>query len=373
MKKIIISNLPEQAAKEFAEERKSAKIDFSIIPRSIGSNEKFWAKLCEIDSEYIARVPEKILNSEAFAKLIDHQRFYRFIPKKFLTEDDYYAHKENPGLAVCAYGGKAEISNHDDFVWYKFRNSSSWCTTHEMTARTIINHIDELEKAKDILPELWSQELADLLWDSSLAIVSFDDIPNEFVRDEWAKIMTLLKDKRYPVFGLGSTYTHPDLLAEYWTNFRDESQMATAIELEKLVSRCSNPYGYARTYSFNASSEEVDSSECFKNLWQAIKPVVENNPNLIEEFFNMYEGDFSRVLPDDLFKIDWVKKSSRFMYYCEDYYSALDDLECAESEVEKLEAQEDVDIQLSSLKKLILSYHEMSEEQVNSLIASEKG
>lgn len=369
MEKMIIATVPEQVAIDFVESyKKKHSMEFRMIPKSIGEDVRFWAKLVEIDLYYISCVPETILEKEDFAKLVDHEVFYRYLPKKYLTVEDYKNHKENPEHAMNVLRGPVEINKHDDFIWYALSRSSSWYPASKIDAQIVFDHLDEDDPASEIFPELWAQDLADLIWNSSKAIVFFDAIPKKYVRAEWDMLMQLFLKKRYPLFGYEYTSAKPELLAEYWRNFPNEHQVRKALKLEDLVKRCRNPFGYTETFWFGESEKGIDSTPYYKELWLVLKPIIENIPELIEEFFELYQENFSRQLPDELFKVEWIKEDDIWDILVDDYCSALRAVQNAEYEVERLEAEDLANQRYKEIRDEILSFRDMSDEKVKELI-----
>ena len=371
MDKMIIATVPEQVAIDFVEsEKKEHSMSFSMIPKSIGENVKFWAKLVEINPDYISWVPEAILEKEDFAKLVDHEVFYRYLPKKYLTVEDYKIYKENPEQAISVRRSPVKINEHEEFIWYALSRSSFWYSASKIDAKTVFNHLDEDDPASGIFPELWAQDLADLIWNSSKAIIFFDAIPKKYVRAEWDELMQLLLKKRYPLFGYEYTSAKPELLAEYWRNFPNEHQVRKALKLEALVKRCSNPFGYTVTFWFGESEKGIDPTPYYKELWLVLKPIIENIPELIEEFFELYQENFSRQLPDELFNIEWTRKEDILDLLAHEYRSALKAMQNADCEIERLEAEDLANQSYKEMRDEILSYHDMSEEKIKKLIDS---
>lgn len=371
MKKIIFANEPEQAAIDFVKENEAVRpndVDMTIIPCSLSNSEKFWAELVKVNPEFIGRVPNTILEGEAFASLVNHNLFYLYLPKKYLTKEDYEFHKENVDYAIRnqSYVQRAVVTRHDEHIWYKFDNSSHWLAASEMTARFIFNQFDELTKASELMPELWTQELADMLWNSSLAIVSFNAIPHEFVRPEWDAIVEIFCEKRYHLFGRGSTWAHPEHLAEYWSNFKTKDELEMAFQVEEFVGRCANAYGYA--VNVRIADDECDYSNEFKDLYLTVKSMVEHDSELMESFIKLYGLNFLKHVPVEVMDINWIIMCDQFKYCKREYLGSLKELELSESEVEQLEAQEFVDSCWDMLKKVVNSCKPMSDEEVMKLV-----
>lgn len=365
MEKKIIATVPEQVAIDFVEShKKKPSISFSMIPKSIGQNVKFWAKLVEINPEYIARVPEAILEKEDFSKIVDHNIFYNYLPKKYLTVEDYKGHKENPN-AISVLRSPVKINKHENFTWYAL--NSDWYSASEIDAQTVFMHLGEFEPASGIFPELWSQKLADLILNSSKALIFFDAIPKDYVNEEWTELMQIFAEKRYPLFGYERTNKKPESLAKYWRNFPNEQQLKLALKLESIIDRCSNPFNYTRTF-WNIDEKDMDPTPYFKELWLVLKPIIENSPELIEKFFKLYGGDFTRQIPEDLFKLEWIREEVE-EFVC-DYCTALEAIQNAECEIERLEAQDSANQIYYEIRVLILEYRDLSEEQIKELIDS---
>ena len=201
MKKIQFSSDPKKAAEQFAkmcDSSSSSRPKFYLIPKTIGSDAEFWLKLVEINSTFIANVPKAIKETEEFSQHINHRKFYRYIPTKFLTMDDYQEHKKDPKSEISISGLHeiAEINEHESYSWVTLGISGDdWYAEDTLTPEKIKASIGELAPARDILPELWSQKLADLIWNSSLAMVSFDAIPKQYVRKEWENLIEIYKNK----------------------------------------------------------------------------------------------------------------------------------------------------------------------------------
>ena len=303
MRKFVIATNPELAAIDFAEEINSTenpKAKLSMIPKSIVQSEKFWIKLVKIKPEFIARVPEEIIESESFSRAVDHQLFYRYLPKRFLTDEDHYTHKKNPSKAILVDGYPEQIGYHEEYTWYSFKGLPYWYASSQVNYRDVFDHIDELNPVSKICSEFWSQKLADLIWNSPMAIEAFDDIPKEFVRAEWCRLIQIFREKRYPIFGYRDTRDYPELLAEYWQSFKDETQMLMAFKVEKMVERCCNVYRNTRALPQNRKSSNYDFSKDYRKLWEVIRPMVNKNPNLIKKFINLYDVNLSQCIPDEL-------------------------------------------------------------------------
>ena len=374
MRKITIPKIPEQAAIYFAEENKSmraSRVSFAVIPKAIGSSMNFWLKLVELEPKYIARVPLKIIECEEFAKMVDHVLFYEYLPKKYLNAEDYLAHRINPEASIkrkLGFLNRAEICSHNEYTWYMFDGYPTWISASNMTPNEIIGHLGKLNLASELFPELWSQELADKIMNSKFAIISYEDIPKEFIRPEWTEIMKLYKEVRFPTFGLECTKLHPEKLSEYWSKFKTKAQMKMAIALEELIKRCCIPSNYRMNVQLSPVLEKADCRAYYKKMYSAVKGTIEKDPSFMESFFKMYGADFSMVVPEGRFKLEWIAKSQVFRNYLDDYRMALNELSEAETEVERLEAQETVDFEFNSLKKLVKSYRKMRDEDLNSFI-----
>ena len=372
MKRFTIAKNPEQAATEFVAQYEEVRpqLEFSMIPKSIGSDEKFWAKIVELKPEFISRVPDVIRNSEAFAKLIDHQLFYNYIPKKFLTAEDFEIHKNSSKRSACGYGSPAQISEHNCFDWVTYDHGNyPWYDVSTVTAESIFSKISEINPAKNILPELWSQKLADLIWDSPLALVSYNAIPEEFVRKEWDELTDFFSTKRYPIFKYGTTLDHPENLVEYWGQFKTEEDMKMAFQVEELIERCSNPYGYAVNINPRYLPNFEEDVEHYEALWKTIEPMTEKNPEFVEEFFKIYDRKLSPFIPIEKFNFDWIKDSNLFKFYLTSYKEAVEGIDLAESEVEKLEAQDDMNKAIKGLKEAVLKYCNITDAEAEAFIA----
>ena len=362
MKKIIIAKDPEQAAIKFAKDMEEMKPtpNFSMIPRSIGSSVEFWVKIVELNPNFIAQVPEEILECEEFCKSIDHQLFYKYIPPKYLTVEDYNIHNTHPERAISVFRRPAEISDHESFVLAAFEGFHKyWYRVEEYTPETLLMGIDEINSASDILPELWSQELADLIWNAPVAFVSYNGIPENFRRAEWVKMVDFINSKRYSFFRLGRSSELPGKLAEYWGQFDTVEKLNYAIEVEKKINSCQNPYGYTE-YRFKVNIPEGS----YENFWNAISSVVGDSKELLQAFFELYGSNFSRVIPIELVNLEWIRQELALKSCYRHYRMFISKVESAESEVEKLTAKDKAEEYLTRLKKLVLKYHFFSEEEL---------
>lgn len=372
MKRLTIANDPEQAAIEFAEqyEKVKPKLEFSMIPKSIGSSEKFWAKLVELKPEFISRVPEVIRGSESFAKLIDHQKFYNYIPKRFLTAQDFEEHKKSSNKTVSAYGSPVEISTHDNFFWVTYgAGNYPWLAVSKLTPEELFGKISEINPAKGILPELWSQKLADLIWESPMALVSYNAIPEEFVRKEWDELVNLFNEKRFPIYRFRNTMEDVEKLSEYWSQFKTEAEIKQAIKIEKLIERCNNPYGYSVNIDMRYVPDLYYAENPYEELWKTVEPIIGDNQELIEEFFNMYDKKIARFIPKEKFNYDWIKRGRLFGCYLRNYEEAVEALELAESEIEVLEAKDDIEKALCFMKETAMDYREMTDAEYDAFVA----
>ena len=111
--------------------------------------------------------------------------------------DEYQAHKDNPKseISISGYHEVAEINEHESYSWVTLGISGDdWYAEDTLTPEEIKASIGELAPARDILPELWSQKLADLIWNSSLAMASYDAIPKQYVRKEWENLIEIYID-----------------------------------------------------------------------------------------------------------------------------------------------------------------------------------
>ena len=372
MKKIQFSSDPKKAAEQFAtmcDSSSSSRPKFYIIPKTIGSDAEFWVRLVEINSTFIANVPNAIKENEEFSQHIDHLKFYRYIPKKFLTVDEYQAHKDNPKseISISGYHEIAEINEHESYSWVTLGISGDdWYAEDTLTPEKIKASIGELAPARDILPELWSQKLADLIWNSSLAMVSFDAIPKQYVRKEWENLIEIYKNKRYPLFKDSDTGLHPEKLAEYWGQFKTVDQIKEAIKLEEKIVECRNPYGYTIIIGFGQRKEmEIeDPTEFYKKMWEVVKPSIENSTELMDSFFKMYGCNFSRVIPNEDFCDKWILEDYYNRSCAELYALGKSESERAVSEVEKFEAKKCRVEALTDFKERIESFRDMTEEEM---------
>ena len=371
MKKIQFSSDSKKAAEQFAkmcDSSSSSRPKFYLIPKTIGSNAEFWLELVEINSTFIANVPKAIKETEEFSQHINHRKFYRYIPTKFLTMDDYQEHKKDPKseISISGYHEIAEINEHESYSWVTLGISGDdWYAEDTLTPEKIKASIGELAPARDILPELWSQKLADLIWNSSLAMVSFDAIPKQYVREEWENLIEIYKNKRYPLFEDSHTSIHPEKLAEYWGQFKTVDQIKEAIKLEEKIVECRNPYGYTTIIGFGQRKKmEIENpTEFYEKMWEVVKPYIENSTELMDSFFKMYGCNFSKVIPDEDFCDKWILEDLISNSCAELYDIGKSESETANSEVEKIEAKECKVEALTNLKKRIECFRDVTEEE----------
>ena len=111
-----------------------------------------------------------------------------------------------------------------------------------------------------------------------------------------------------------------------------------------------------------------DYEKIFADLWDAIKDVVEDNPDIINRMFGIYESRFSHCLPRKLVNLQWIREADYVELMTYDYKDALSLRECASCEVERLEAEDWLKERYDSLKKAILSYTQMDDEELESFI-----
>lgn len=367
MRQYVFSHDAEEAAKDFA----SAKtISFNMIPHDLRANAKFWVKLVELDPNYIAKVPQEVLDSESFAGNVSHKLFYRYLPKKYLTVEDFNTFRDMPEKAISVTRNPVELSKINEYVWYLTNEPDEWMMASIMDKRMLLYLIQEGRGAERINSELWSQEFADYLWESRKAMVSFDFIPKQFVRDEWMTLMTMYKEKRYPVFGNGGSILKAEKIPEYWGSFKTEEEMKRALDCEDLILRCDNPWGYAVRFEFNPALQRTDYPEIFSNLWNAISAVAANNEEILKRMYELYGSHFSKAMPRELFNIEWLIESDELELYVDSYKHGLWLLKSAECEVEKLEAEDRLKERLDTLKKAILRQIPMSDEELEKFISS---
>ncbi len=367
MKQYVFSHDVEQAAKDFASAPKG--ISFTMIPHDIGANTKFWVKLVELDPNYIEKVPKEVLDSESFADSVDHRVFYSYLPKKYLTVEDYNAVKAMPEMAISTIRNPAKLNQHNEYLWY-CTDDYHWKMASQMNKYTLLNLIEEGRGAERINSELWSQEFADYLWKSAKAMVSFDAIPKQFVREEWMVLMSFYREKRYPVFGNGSTFSKAEKIPEYWGSFKTEEEISLALDCEDLYFRCDNPYGYTCEFRLDSSMRRNDYAEIFSNLWEAVSGVVANNKKLLKRMYELYGSRFAKAMPRELFDMEWLINSEEFEWLVDSYKCRFKNYMEAEYEVEKLEAKERMDEWLEMLKEHILSNVSMSDEELEKFISS---
>ena len=367
MKHFTFSPDAEKAAQQFSE---AQGINFNMVPNCIGANTKFWIKLVELNPENISRVPDNILELEEFAKNVDHQLFYRYLPKKYLTAEDYHSYMANPKKAIASGRHPVKISRSNEYSWYCTNDTNDWVEESSLTNDRLLSLIQAHRGADQINRELWTQEFADYLWESPKAIVAFDDIPEEYVRDEWKKLMDVFVQKRYPVFGLQRSSESYEKLPQYWGSFTNTQDMLLALDCEDLAERCENPFGYTIHIDLNAIMKPKDFSKTSEELWNAIKDVAADNPEILRRMFELYGMILTKCMPKELFNLEWLLKSSSFEFYLDDYKIALSELNSATCEVEKLEAEKLVDDNIKSIHRLIKRFVSLDDSEIDVLIST---
>lgn len=373
MKHFTFSHDATEAAKGFA---CTEGIRFDMIPKALGADPKFWLELVKLNPEYIARVPKKVLEQEEFAENenIDHLRFYKFLPEKYLTVEDYNAFKAMPEKAISVHSSPVQISCDNDFTWYCTNDKDSWIGESKLNHSTLLWLIQEGESPKKINRELWTQGFADYLWESRKAIVGFEGIPDEFIRDNWRKLMRFFREKRYPVFGCGRSIEEAEKLPEYWASFKTSEEMMLALECEELVGRCQNPYGYAESFDFSPSRMERRKAypQIFSNLWNVVEGVAKDDPEILRRMIVLYGSWFAKFVPKKLFNLEWLNDLEDFELYAESYVDALSTYDFAKtkSEVQQLKAKEKLENEFNELKRVILGYVALNEEELKEFIES---
>lgn len=367
MRKFVFSIDKEEAAEQFVQAK---GINFGMVPNCIGANATFWVRLVELDPNYIARVPQDVLELGYFAENVSHEIFYRYLPKRYLTAEDYASFKANPEKAISVNRNPAQVSRTNDYTWYcidEVRNT--WRRESSLNKETLLYLIQE-GKHVDINPELWSQEFADYVWKSPKAMVAFSYIPDEYVREEWRQLMDLFEKKRRPVFGYARSMEKCEEIPKYWGSYKTEREMLMALECEQLVNRTQNPYGYAVTLEFNSEMADMDFSKIFTDLWTAIRDVAEGNREVVRRMYELYGMWFSKCMPKELFDLKWLINSDTFEFYSNRYKKALFARNSAKCKVEELEAEDRIQKRLESLKELIRRYVNLDEKEIDDLIAT---
>lgn len=365
MKHFMFVHDAEEAAKDFAN---TPGVHLKMIPRDLGANVKFWAKLVELNPELIGRVPQKVIETKEFADSIDHIRFFNFVPTEYLTDEDISKYKEKPEKAIWVLKNPVQVNTMNEYSWYCIDDGNNWRSASSLDTYMLYALIEEHRRADQINPELWTQKFADYLMTSEKALVSFDDIPEQFVRDEWIEIMTLYRNKRYPIFGEYKSISKPERIPEYWGSFKTEQEIMLALDLEELINRCQNPWGYAVSVGFDFSDDHTDYSKIFADLWDAIGETVSNNETILKRMMKLY-AMFSRCIPKELFKPEWLEEHEDFQYYKHSYRNAKLWVKCAKNEVERLERVERLKEEKESFKAFILEYLPMTDEEVEKFIS----
>ena len=367
MKHFIFSHDAEKAAQEFASTK---GIHFDMVPECIGANPRFWIELVKLNPEYIARVPQKVLEQPEFAENVDHQTFYRYIPKEYLTVKDYNTFKEMPEKSISVNRNPVKLSHDNEFSWYCTDDLDRWIGESSLNKYRLLDLIEEGRGADRINKELWSQDFADYLWESRKAIVAFDNIPEEFVRDEWRKLMTFFKERRYPILGYVRGFEKVEQLPEYWASFKTAEDMILALECEEFVERCQNPWGYTEVFEFNSARREKIKTypQIFANLWKAVEEVARDNPEILKKMVSCYGSWFAKCMPKELFNLEWLIDLELVELYASSYTHALSRLNLAKSEVERMEAEDRLKEVLEDFKKEILIYVSLNDEELNQFI-----
>lgn len=374
MKHFMFVHDAEEAAKDFAN---TPGVHLNMIPRDLGANVKFWAKLVELSPELIGRVPQKVIETKEFADSIDHIRFFNFIPteyltgeerSEYLTDEDGSKYKKIPEKAIWVLKNPVQVNTMNEYSWYCVNDENDWRSASSLDTYMLFALIEEHRRADQINPELWTQELADYLMTTGKALVSFDDIPEQFVRDEWREIMTLYKNKRYPIFGDYKSISEPERIPEYWGSFKTEKEIMLALDLEELINRCQNPWGYAVSVGFDFSDDHTDYSKIFADLWDAISETVSNNETILKRMMKLY-AMFSRCIPKELFKPEWLEEHEEFQAYKRSCRNANLLVKCAKNEVKRLERVERLKEERESFKAFILEYLSMTDEEVERFIS----
>ena len=107
----------------------------------------------------------------------------------------------------------------------------------------------------------------------------------------------------------------------------------------------------------------------YEELWKTVEPIIGDNQELIEEFFNMYDKKIARFIPKEKFNYDWIKRGRLFGCYLRNYEEAVEALELAESEVEVLEAKDDIEKALCFMKETAMDYREMTDAEYDAFVA----
>ena len=371
MRKLTINANPEAAADQFIElleEPENTKIDFSVIPAKIGTSPEFWAKLVQAKPELIARVPSEISENKKFCELIDHALFFRYIPDRYLTIEDLDQHEANPKAAIYACGSPVKINSHDHFVWYQFNGSEYWF--HNPDAITVFNRMSYyLANGEELCPELWTQELADLIWQYGYFFRCYEAIPRAFVKDEWVKLMNLYTEKRLPILG-NRSMPKEEKLPEYWSSLKDAEEMDTALQLEEALGKCVNPEGYAVQISFGSNPELIDNSQYYEQMWRVIEPVISDSPELVKKFFDFFDLNISKYISDEMFNLDWIKESELVDNEMKIYQLYKRRLTKADSPVAVEKAKRMMNQCMESMKESILLYRNISEAEAEELLTA---
>jgi len=75
-------------------------------------------------------------------------------------------------------------------------------------------------------------------------------------------------------------------------------------------------------------------------------------------------------MPKELFKLEWLLNSSIFESYVDDYKLALSELNSATCEVERMEADDFVQENIQSIKRLITTFVSLDDSELDALIST---
>ena len=369
MKKLIISENPEVAATQMTEifmDPEHSNEDFSVIPNALGLNPKFWARIVETMPELIARVPSEVKENKDFCDLIDHIKFFRYIPDKYLTIEELNQHEADPRAAIYAPGSPLEVNRHNHYIWYQFDGSSYWFNNPDSI--TVFDRMREyISYGVELCPELWTPELADLICRSEYFLICYEEIPEDLVKEEWKELYKLYKEKRAPILG-GSSALNEEKLPEYWGSFKSTTEMEIALHLESVVERCKNPRGYAVQITFGNEDYAVDNSKYYKEIWAVVEPVISDSPELVKGFFDLYDVCISKYIPNELFNTEWIKHSKMLEEELSIYKLYKSRLSKADSPVAAEKARREMENCMQCIKDVITIYRDMTDDEAEALI-----
>lgn len=260
---------------------------------------------------------------------LNRVKFYTCIPAEFKTKQDYMEFK-TAGKNIVNYLRKPISLTDSGYVWYQV--DKEFYRLEDISTNVVLKDINfyHFELLAYYPSEVWTQKLADEIWNSKVCYECFEYIPKEYVKQEWIQIMELC-EKRVEYFGLddGIPTTNIDKLSEYWGSFETEIKKAIKVKEKVKAHHAGDTIPLHKVDMLRKNREKIDAN--FQLIWDSLKV---KNQQIVNNLYEIYSLAFASKVSDEFFDNHWIIDKTD--YYLLDYKEAFEKMLTSKNPIEKL-------------------------------------